>query len=193
MRNAFKGIDFDLPYEIWGLYYLDEVGNISTSKAYREEHNRVVRVSLATRFALLGGWKSNWQLGYNFNTKNHLFHTSNHYELRNIKLEYALEKVLTEKFTVKVILPKGAENVQIRIAGHTYDASSLEVTSSEGYLDFEGRPTYTIPHYHGSVTGKEIEVNYDFPSNTVFKKLLVLSLIVFGFLTFAIVLKRFKL
>jgi len=35
VKNAWRGAEFDLPYEIWGLYYLDEVGNISTSKAYR--------------------------------------------------------------------------------------------------------------------------------------------------------------
>ena len=69
-KNAFRGIEFDLPYEIWGLYYLDEVGNISTSKAYRESDR--VHVALQPRFALLGGWKCNWQLGYNFNTEGHL-------------------------------------------------------------------------------------------------------------------------
>ncbi|MCB0369378.1 MAG: hypothetical protein KDD45_07970 [Bdellovibrionales bacterium] len=71
---------------MWGLYYLDEVGNISTSRAYRDDASNTVRMSLMPRFALLGGWKSNWQIGYNFNTDGHLFHTANKFELRNIKL-----------------------------------------------------------------------------------------------------------
>jgi len=94
-----------LPSEIWGLYYLDEVGNITTSKAWRDDSAGVVRVNMAPRFALLGGWKSNWQLGYNVNTNGHLFHTDSRYELKNIKLEYALYRVLPEQFVVKVILP----------------------------------------------------------------------------------------
>jgi oligosaccharyltransferase complex subunit alpha (ribophorin I) len=85
-RNAYKGIEFDLPYEIWGLYYQDEVGNISTSKAYRDESNRVVHVALQPRFALLGGWKSNWQIGYNFKTDGHLFNNNRRFELKNTKL-----------------------------------------------------------------------------------------------------------
>lgn len=111
---------------------------------------------------MVGGWKSNWELGYNFNTKSHLFHDGNKYSLRNIKLEYALERILTEQFTIKLILPEGAHNVKISIGGHTYDESSLEVTQSEGYLDFNGRPTFIIPNYHGITEGKNIEVTYDF-------------------------------
>jgi oligosaccharyltransferase complex subunit alpha (ribophorin I) len=74
---------------------LDEVGNITTSRAWRDDHKNAVHVTISPRFALLGGWKSNWQLGYNLNTLGHLFHTGNKFELKNIKLEYALEKIQT--------------------------------------------------------------------------------------------------
>jgi hypothetical protein len=90
------------------LYYLDEVGNISTSKAWRDDNARAVHVALTPRFALLGGWKCNWQIGYNFNTEGHLFHDGNKFELRNLKLEYALEKIPAEDYTIKIILPYGA-------------------------------------------------------------------------------------
>lgn len=95
-KNAYKGMDFDLPYEIWGLYYRDEVGNITTSNAWRDSSARAVHVALAPRFSLLGGWKSNWELGYNFKTEGLLFNSGNKFELRNLKLEYALERVISE-------------------------------------------------------------------------------------------------
>ena len=78
-------------------------------------------MSMMPRFALLGGWKSNWRIGYNLYTKGNLFHDGDKYVLRNIKLEYALERILSEEFVVKVVLPEGAENVQIKIDGQTYD------------------------------------------------------------------------
>jgi oligosaccharyltransferase complex subunit alpha (ribophorin I) len=37
-KNAFKQTTAILPYAAWGLYYKDEVGNISTSRAYRDVH-----------------------------------------------------------------------------------------------------------------------------------------------------------
>lgn len=59
-KNAWKGIQTKLPYEIRGLYYRDEVGNISTSKAYKDYHNNEVLFAMTPRFSLLGGWKSNF-------------------------------------------------------------------------------------------------------------------------------------
>ena len=35
-KNAFKKTSATLPVEAWGLYYRDEVGNISTSRAFRD-------------------------------------------------------------------------------------------------------------------------------------------------------------
>lgn len=67
------------------------------------------------------------------------------------------------------------------------------MTKSEGFLDFDGRPTFIIPNYHGLTSGKNIEVTYDFSEQLVYKKPIVLGLIVFGFLIFAIFMKRFKL
>jgi oligosaccharyltransferase complex subunit alpha (ribophorin I) len=192
-RNAFKGIEFELPYEIWGLYYQDEVGNISTSKAYRDESSRSVHVSLQPRFALLGGWKSNWQIGYNLKTDGHLFNQGNRFELKNLKLEYALEKIIAEEFSIKLILPQGAENVRIKIGGHDYDMSLVETTTSEGYLDFSGRPTYLIAKFTGSPKDKFLDVSYDYAVNRTYEKPISLFLIVFAFLSFAIFIKRFKL
>lgn len=193
-RNAYKGIEFDLPYEIWGLYYQDEVGNISTSKAWRDDSSRSVHVALQPRFALLGGWKSNWQLGYNLNTNDgHLFHNGNQFELRDVKLEYALEKIIAEEFTIKLILPHGVENVRITIGGKDYDMSLVEKSVSEGYLDFQGRPTYVIGNYQGVLRDKNVQVFYDFNPTAVYQKPIALFVIVLAFLLFAIFAKRFQL
>lgn len=192
-RNAFKGIEFELPYEIWGLYYQDEVGNISTSKAYRDESSHSVHVSLQPRFALLGGWKSNWQIGYNAKTDGHLFNQGSRFEIKNLKLEYALEKIIAEEFSIKLILPHGAENVRIKIGGHDYDMSLVETTTSEGYLDFSGRPTYLIAKFAGSPKDKFLDVSYDYAANRTYEKPISLFLIVLAFLSFAIFIKRFKL
>lgn len=67
------------------------------------------------------------------------------------------------------------------------------MTKSEGYLDFDGRPTFIIPNYHGATKDKFIEVSYDFSENQIYKKPIVIALIVFGFLVFAIFIKRFRL
>ena len=92
---------------------------------------------------------------------------------------------------VKVIVPEGAENVEIKIGGKPFE--NVKIGRSEGYLDFNGRPTYTISNYQGELQNKDIEVSYTFASNRVFQKPIILTLIVLGFLLFAVFLKRFKL
>jgi hypothetical protein len=104
-----------------------------------------------------------------------------------------LERILSEEFVVKVVLPDGAENVKITIEGQTYDQSSLQISRTEGYLDFNGRPTYIIPNYRGSIKDKDIDISYTFASNRVYQKIITLILIVLGILVSAVFLKRFKL
>jgi oligosaccharyltransferase complex subunit alpha (ribophorin I) len=99
----------------WGLYYRDEVGNISTSRAYRDEYGKKVVFALAPRYGLLGGWKANWEIGYNLNSKGYLYNEGNKFQLDNINLEYTLEKVLTENYSFKIILPEGATGIKVKI------------------------------------------------------------------------------
>ena len=72
-KNAFRGVEAQISYDAWGLYYRDEVGNISTSKAYRDTYGKKVKFALVPRFSLLGQWKANWEIGYNLPTKGFLF------------------------------------------------------------------------------------------------------------------------
>lgn len=71
--------------------------------------------------------------------------------------------------------------------------SLVEVTSLEGYLDFEGRPTYVIDHYSGAIRDKNLEVLYDFPLNNIYSKPFWLFVTILSFLLFTIFLKRFRL
>jgi oligosaccharyltransferase complex subunit alpha (ribophorin I) len=55
------------------MYYTDDIGNISTSNAFRDVENNVVSLEIRPRFAIFGGWKTNWVIGYNFPTYHYLF------------------------------------------------------------------------------------------------------------------------
>ena len=59
-KNALKKIRAKLPLRAWGLWYRDEIGNVSTSNARREMNE--VDLELTPRFRILGGWKSNYDI-----------------------------------------------------------------------------------------------------------------------------------
>ena len=160
-KNAWKGIQTKLPYEIRGLYYRDEVGNISTSKAYKDHHNNEVQFAMQPRFALLGGWKSNFEIGYNLNTQGFLKHDGSKFELKNIPIEYAFSQILTEKYIVTVILPEGSKETKLSIDGINVNMDKVQTGVNFGYLDFSGRTTYTIPDLRGIFTNRKLHVTYN--------------------------------
>jgi len=59
------------------MYYTDDIGNISTSNAYRDVKGGAVKLNIQPRFAIFGGWKTNWVLGYNFPTYHYLYQDEN--------------------------------------------------------------------------------------------------------------------
>ena len=50
----------NLPIRSWGLWYRDEIGNVSTSHASREWDD--VKLVLYPRFPIMGGWKANFDI-----------------------------------------------------------------------------------------------------------------------------------
>jgi hypothetical protein len=68
----------------------------------------------------------------------------NHFETRKLKSMYAFSNILTEKYSIKVILPEGSKQAKIRIGSDIIDVESLEKGLSFSYLDFEGRPSFEV-------------------------------------------------
>jgi hypothetical protein len=51
-----------------------------------------------------------------------------------------LEKVVTEHYDLKIILPEGVKNVHFKING--VELIPTKVDKNFGFLDFLGRPTF---------------------------------------------------
>ncbi len=109
-KNAIRKIRAKLPLRSWGLWYRDEIGNVSTSRASREWEE--VKLDLYPRFPIMGGWKSNYNIGYNLPSK---FHISTQGENYMVNLTYGLpySDVLAKNYTMKVVLPDGARDIKV--------------------------------------------------------------------------------
>lgn len=46
----------ELPYHAWGVYYTDDIGNVSTSHAHRDHKDKDVKLEIIPRFSIFGGW-----------------------------------------------------------------------------------------------------------------------------------------
>lgn len=72
-KNGLKTLYAELPFSSTGVWYRDEIGNISTSHAWKDRQNQIIKLEIEPRFPVLGGWKSNWEIGYNLKTTNYVF------------------------------------------------------------------------------------------------------------------------
>ena len=172
--NAIRQLEAILPRTAWGLYYRDEVGNVSTSHA--KQLSTYVHLEINPRFPIMGGWKDIFNIGYNLPARNFLKQKDNQFVL-NITFGLPFKEIIGEDMLVKVILPEGAENIQTIIP---FDVDSIEFTTYKSFLDFSGKPTLVIEKKNAlDFHRKPFQVIYTLDSNTMIIKPLILSLYVF--------------
>jgi oligosaccharyltransferase complex subunit alpha (ribophorin I) len=88
--SSVKAFKMLLPPGSSGVYYRDEIGNISTSNLRvppKAKKNDPVELELRPRFPLFGGWKTRYTIGYNLPVYQYLFNkgSTNHKNITHIK------------------------------------------------------------------------------------------------------------
>lgn len=96
-----------LPASARDIYYRDQIGNISTSLV-RGFDSRV-EVEMRPRFPLLGGWRTNYILGYNVPSREFLYASGSSYALKFPLIHSLFNDMIIEKSEVKIILPETAK------------------------------------------------------------------------------------
>ena len=112
--HAFQNLLANLPAEAYGVYYRDELGNVTTSNMWKPKGKKSTQLALKLRFPLYGGWHIEWYHGYNVPL------TSFVTKVQGVADRYLLEcdlahpiEVLAEKLVLHIVLPPGATNVKI--------------------------------------------------------------------------------
>jgi oligosaccharyltransferase complex subunit alpha (ribophorin I) len=136
---ALKKLRAKLPLRSNNLWYRDEIGNVSTSRAARNWDD--VGLELIPRFPILGGWKSNFWIGYNLPSKFLVSVDDNRYTL-NLTFGMPFQDIIAKNYTVSVALPEGATGIDIKLPIE----SKYTVTQEKyfSFLDFFGRPMVVI-------------------------------------------------
>jgi len=187
-KNALRGLSARYPVHAWGMHYRDEVGNVSTSRAWRDGQH--VNLQITPRFAIFGGWSSNWVISYNLPTNYYLFTKGDDSSSFVLKQNFGspFGNILAEKYTVKVILPEGSESAKVELP-FALDRQTEEKTFS--YLDYKGRPTLVLEKanvldYHS----KEMLVSYKFDSKNVLTEPALLFVFFLAVFSVAILIGR---
>lgn len=74
----------------------------------RSYENRV-EVEMRPRFPLLGGWRTNYILGYNVPSREFLYSSSSNYALKMPIIHSLYDNMIIEKAQIKIIFPETSQ------------------------------------------------------------------------------------
>lgn len=110
--SALKELRYPLPLGSLNPYFIDDIGNVSTSRFRPVSNAKEALLELKPRYPIFGGWKYSFRVGWDANLKNFLrkLKTGDGYVLKVPFVEGPKqpEGIEYEKFVLRIILPEGA-------------------------------------------------------------------------------------
>ncbi|KAG2453544.1 hypothetical protein HYH02_001763 [Chlamydomonas schloesseri] len=187
--NSFRDLRAVLPASARSLYYVDLIGNISSSNTRKSLQSTVVDIDL--RYPLMGGWKVDFTLGYSVPLKGFLFHTKGGRRKLTLDLGSPLEDVFVEDMVVRVVLPEGSTNIKAQLPYDMEQSTDVKFT----YLDTTGRPVLVL--HRANVAHPEhaakFSVEYSFAATSILREPLLLISVFFCLFAAVIAYNRLEL
>ncbi len=112
---AISEVTCNLPLNAHHLYYVDPVGNVTTSHARKEDDK--VLFEFKPRFPIMGGWKATWNQGYSLPARSSIKQSVDDHSLHvfKIQLAHSFDEIVAGNFTIKIVLPEGATDVAVKL------------------------------------------------------------------------------
>lgn len=174
-KYSINNFDCELPRETEGLYYVDEIGNITTSNAYR--NSKFVKFMAEPRFPLLGGWQTYWEQGYSLPFSDHVTQEGTDTYKFEINFSHPYNDIVAEDFTFTIVIPQGAVFQRIEICDKNkcsnkndlsaftelpFEIDSISTSTVYGYLDLLGKTAISMKKTN------VIEKHHDFKVSVVY-------------------------
>ncbi|KJX98027.1 oligosaccharyltransferase subunit alpha like protein [Zymoseptoria brevis] len=170
--SALKEMKFPLIVGSADAYFIDDIGNVSTSRF--RTNLREADLSLKPRYPIFGGWNYNFRVGWNGELENFLRKTKSGSDNFVLKVPFFEgpkqgEGLEYEKVVTRVILPEGATNVHFET---TVPIVSDTISLTKTFMDTVGRTTLTLTAVNvvDELRDRDLIVTYDYPFAARFRK-----------------------
>ncbi|KAK2879380.1 hypothetical protein FQN49_000948 [Arthroderma sp. PD_2] len=161
-------------------YFIDDIGNVSTSRFLPSTETRPGLLDLRPRYPIFGDWKYSFKIGWNNPLSSVLRKqksgSGESYVLRVPFIDGPKmpEGVQYQEVDIRIVLPEGAENVKYDIVDGLGIPNHIrsEISLFKTFLDTKGR---TVLKLSASKVGDEAKdghliVTYDYPFLALFRK-----------------------
>lgn len=180
---AIRGLRIPLPEGHREEYYVDLVGNVSTSQVQSEF------IDILPRYPIMGGWFYNFTIGYAADLGRFVRNPSFSNYMLEVPIVSGPDFASYSQATAKVVLPEGASNIEV-ISPIPYETLEKYITYS--YLDLFGRPTVEITYSNlvSEMLDQKLYVTYHYSVISAVQKPLAYIVAVFALLVTGKLAKR---
>lgn len=182
---ALKGLNLPLAPGAVDPYFIDDIGNVSTSRFRPGEKENLLE--LKPRYPVFGNWRYSFRVGWNADLSSYLrkLAKGDTYVLKVPFLEgpRAIEGLSYGRVNLRVVLPEGATNVQFQTTVPIVDnITSLHRT----FMDTVGRTTLTLTALNlvDDFRDRDLVVTYDYPWTAGYRKPVTIALGAFAVFVF---------
>ncbi|KAL4917476.1 Ribophorin I [Aspergillus aurantiobrunneus] len=157
-------------------YFIDDIGNVSTSRYRPGLAKRDANLDFKPRYPVFGGWNYSFRLGWNNDLSSFLRRAVSNDDSYVLKVPFLEgpkmgEGIQYEKVVVRLIIPEGARNVRYETVEGTSSnglPSSGQIQSSlsthKTFMDTLGRTTLTltVENLTDEARDSQLVVTYDY-------------------------------
>lgn len=138
-QASFREMFATMPVSAHTHYFKDSIGNVSSSQLLHNTYS--TDASLAPRYPLFGGWSTDFVFGYSLPLRTFVTKSSKGVHTLKATLGPAVQRLVVDNLTVKVVLPEGAYDVKPKL---DIEADSITYDTKYTYLDTAGRPVLIL-------------------------------------------------
>ncbi|MEW5312684.1 MAG: hypothetical protein WDW38_004299 [Sanguina aurantia] len=177
-----------LPASAHSMYYVDLIGNISSSNVRKSPTETVL--DFEPRYPLVGGWKVDFRIGYSVPLEGFLFGKPSDGKRRlTMALSTPLEDVHVEQMEVRIVLPEGSSAINTILPYEMEQSADVKFT----YLDVTGRPVIVLRKSHlVPEHAATFDVDYSFATISLLREPLLLITVFLALLAAVIVYNRLE-
>ncbi|KAK4555995.1 dolichyl-diphosphooligosaccharide--protein glycosyltransferase subunit 1 [Recurvomyces mirabilis] len=174
--SALKELRFPLAVGSADPYFVDDIGNVSTSRF--RSNMREANLELKPRYPIFGGWNYSFKVGWNSDLKEFLRRVKGASDTYVLKVPFfegpkQAEGVEYERVVTRVILPEGAKNIKFST---TIPLTSNTTSLHRTFMDTIGRTSLELTALNvvDEFRERDLVVTYEYPFSARFRKPLVI-------------------
>lgn len=184
--NVATMLDLRLPPRSEEVFYVDQIGNVTTSHFKAGDSASVLQ--LKPRFPLMGGWKYSFSIGWENSMRDVAKLLSDTKTKVSIPFSNTPSDVAVGVSNMRIVLPEGADVVDVAVP---FKNANITYETTYTYLDTIGRPTVVVStHNTSDAHNLDVIVVYSLSMLNAIRKPLTVSAAAFALFMTTSILRR---